>query len=348
LQKFEAWKQWLETTNDKAKHSLAQPIDILIATDTLSEGQNLQDCDTVINYDIHWNPVRIIQRVGRIDRLGSPNQHIFTYNFWPAKDINDYLDLQGRIEKRMASMQLVGSEITKDLTDDFTLMSEDDALAQRQNNRMLEQMQNTLADIDSEGSFGFDDLSFETFRQELFAELHRSRDKYLNMPKAVFTGFLANEDSALTAGIIALLGYPAKNKQTIYEPYKEHQLVYFDFDGNSFGVNEKEILAILAAHKHNDRDNEGLSLIDKGEATEIARYSQALKAWLKKQHTEELKTSEGQTQTLAGAKTMDLLARLKTGSKSSLQTVQQEGNSEQKYQPQSFDLVVWFGVRGGE
>lgn len=76
-------------------------IDILIATDCISEGQNLQDCDYLINYDIHWNPVRIIQRFGRIDRIGSRNNYIQLVNFWPDLTLDDYINLRSRVETRM-------------------------------------------------------------------------------------------------------------------------------------------------------------------------------------------------------------------------------------------------------
>ena len=78
-----------------------QEIDILIATDCISEGQNLQDCDYLVNYDIHWNPVRITQRFGRIDRIGSRNDVIQLVNFWPDMDLDDYLNLKSRVEMRM-------------------------------------------------------------------------------------------------------------------------------------------------------------------------------------------------------------------------------------------------------
>ena len=81
-------------------------IDILIATDCISEGQNLQDCDLLVNYDIHWNPVRIIQRFGRIDRIGSRNKEIQLVNFWPTDDLNKYINLKGRVEARMALVDL--------------------------------------------------------------------------------------------------------------------------------------------------------------------------------------------------------------------------------------------------
>ncbi len=79
-----------------------EEVDILIATDCLSEGQNLQDCDLVVNYDIHWNPVRLMQRLGRIDRIGSRNDRVAMANFWPTRDLDRYLDLKNRVEARMA------------------------------------------------------------------------------------------------------------------------------------------------------------------------------------------------------------------------------------------------------
>lgn len=81
-------------------------LDLLIATDCISEGQNLQDCDFLVNYDIHWNPVRIIQRFGRIDRLGSPNAEIQLVNFWPNMEIDEYLNLETRVSGRMVLLDV--------------------------------------------------------------------------------------------------------------------------------------------------------------------------------------------------------------------------------------------------
>lgn len=88
--------------NEKAE------IDILIATDCISEGQNLQDCDYLINYDIHWNPVRIIQRFGRIDRIGSRNERIQLVNFWPDITLDEYINLKARVETRMKIVDMAG------------------------------------------------------------------------------------------------------------------------------------------------------------------------------------------------------------------------------------------------
>jgi len=91
------------------KNKNAPEIDILIATDCISEGQNLQDCDTLINYDIHWNPVRIIQRFGRIDRIGSRNKEIQLINFWPQLSLDDYINLKNRVESKMFMVDMTAT-----------------------------------------------------------------------------------------------------------------------------------------------------------------------------------------------------------------------------------------------
>ena len=95
-----------------------EQIDVLIATDCLSEGQNLQDCDLVVNYDIHWNPVRLMQRFGRIDRIGSRNNSVGMINFWPTKNLDRYLNLKDRVIARMALMDATATGKNDILTDD--------------------------------------------------------------------------------------------------------------------------------------------------------------------------------------------------------------------------------------
>ena len=87
----------------------AGEIDLLIATDCISEGQNLQDCDTLINYDIHWNPVRVIQRFGRIDRICSINPSVQLVNFWPTQYLDKYIALKSRVEARMALVDIAAT-----------------------------------------------------------------------------------------------------------------------------------------------------------------------------------------------------------------------------------------------
>jgi len=267
---YSKWVEWIAENHPKTYKKLQEPIDILIATDALSEGQNLQDADMVINYDIHWNPVRIIQRMGRIDRLGSPNKKIFGINFWPSNNINFYLDLQGRIEQRMAAMKLAGSEVNLEFSDTFKEMAEDENLENRMNRRMMEQMQTTWEDIEvSEQGLGFDDLSLEKFRQDLLEEFNKDKAKYQRMPKGVYSGFKADTTICSEDGIIALMGYPSKPEKTKEHEYKVFELVYINYNGEQVLLNQKEVLDAVTFHKEFNRfvpDS-----VDKGNETEIQR-----------------------------------------------------------------------------
>lgn len=138
-------------------------IDILIATDCISEGQNLQDCDYVINYDIHWNPVRIIQRFGRIDRIGSKNQVIQLVNFWPDLTLDDYINLKSRVETRMRI-----SVMTATGDDDYINQDENGDLIYRR--QQLEKLQNEVVDLeDMTTGISIMDLGLNEFRMDLVA-----------------------------------------------------------------------------------------------------------------------------------------------------------------------------------
>lgn len=138
-------------------------IDILIATDCISEGQNLQDCDYCINYDIHWNPVRIIQRFGRIDRIGSKNSVIQLVNFWPDITLDDYINLKSRVEARMRI-----SVMTSTGDDDYINQDENGDLIYRR--KQLEKLQNEVVDLE-EMTTGISimDLGLNEFRMDLLA-----------------------------------------------------------------------------------------------------------------------------------------------------------------------------------
>jgi len=162
LQKqYSEWLEWINKTDrTDVIEKLNAPIDILIATDCLSEGQNLQDCDYVVNFDIHWNPVRVIQRMGRIDRLNSPNDEIFGLNFWPSDKINDYLNLEERVVNRLISMITVGAEIDKSFVEKLTNKMDDDKFETQQRKRMLEQMQSDWKELETnDQQLGFNNLS---------------------------------------------------------------------------------------------------------------------------------------------------------------------------------------------
>jgi len=340
---YEKWKEWVCESYPYIEKQLNNPFDILITTDCLSEGQNLQDCDYVINYDIHWNPVRVIQRMGRIDRLASMNDTIYGVNFWPSDNINSYLNLQDRIENRMTVMKLAGSEIDKHFTADLKARIEDDKLEQSQKARMLKQMQTSWDDIEiSDQGLGFEDLSLESFRQDLNAEMNLVKDKYDKMPKGIYTGFKRNNEICPEDGIIALLGYPAKPSGVKDFSYSSHDLIYIDKEGNSVLFNQKEVLDALAKHKNKSRFVP--SEVDRGEEEAIKSLADSMKSWLKKRAVEEVEDEEGNTKTKMGKSAKDVLNKLKTGDISAVKRLKENITIEDKFQSDNFDLIVWFLV----
>lgn len=143
----------------------AREIDVLIATDCISEGQNLQDCDYLINYDIHWNPVRIIQRFGRIDRIGSKNAVIQLVNYWPNIALDDYIKLKGRVESRMKATVITS-------TGDDNLLSTDEKGDLEYRRNQLQRLQNEVVDIeDMDTGINIMDLGLNEFRLDLLANL---------------------------------------------------------------------------------------------------------------------------------------------------------------------------------
>lgn len=151
----------------KEKHLLlpgdSNNIDILIATDCISEGQNLQDCDFLINYDIHWNPVRIIQRFGRIDRIGSRNEKIQLVNFWPDMELDEYIKLKSRVETRMKIAVMASTGVGDD-----DIINEDDARELEYRKKQLERLKNEVVDIEEmESGISIMDLGLNEFRLDL-------------------------------------------------------------------------------------------------------------------------------------------------------------------------------------
>jgi len=340
---YQEWIKWIAENHPKTYQKLQNPIDILIATDALSEGQNLQDADMVINYDIHWNPVRIIQRMGRIDRLGSPNQKIFGINFWPSNNINNYLDLQGRIEQRMAAMKLAGAEVNLEFSDTFKEMAEDENLENRLKARMMEQMQTSWDDIEvSDQGLGFDDLSLEKYRQDLFEEFNKDKAKYQRMPKGVYSGFKSDKNICSKDGIIALLGYPSKPEKQRDHIYREFDIIYIDYKGEMVLLNQKEVLDAFTHHK--DRERFVPDAIDKGDESAIQELVNALKNYLDSQATEAEVQADGTVKKSMGKEAKDVLDKLRKGDKGALARVKQNVKVDEKYQLDNFDLITWLIV----
>jgi hypothetical protein len=160
-------------------------IDILIATDCISEGQNLQDCDFMINYDIHWNPVRIIQRFGRIDRIGSKNEKIQMVNFWPTKDLDNYINLKERVEARMALVDLTATQEENILDNEQLeeLIAED----LKFRNKQLKKLQETVLDLeDLDENINLSDFTLDDFRIELMNFLDKNREKLEQAPLGLY------------------------------------------------------------------------------------------------------------------------------------------------------------------
>ncbi len=327
IEEFKEWKKWIAQNDSKTHNKISNPIDILIASDALSEGQNLQDCDLVINYDIHWNPVRLIQRIGRIDRLGSPNSVIFGINFWPSDSINEYLNLQSRIETKMAQMKLTGAQVPQ-LTDSLDEMTADEQLDQNQEARMLRQMQSTWDEIDSEKTLGFDDFSLETFRQELLEELKNNQRFYNGLPNGIYTGFNGKGEICPEKGMIALLGFPARPSGAEGFTYRDHELIYINLKGKALLLNDKEVLDALAKHKEEIRFVP--KAVDQGEPDSIKELSDALDTWFNTQ--------------AGGPATQAVLEKLIGGSKTVIQEIKTDGAPSKKYRKENFDLVTWFIV----
>jgi SNF2 family DNA or RNA helicase len=162
-------------------------IDILIATDCISEGQNLQDCDYLINYDIHWNPVRIIQRFGRIDRIGSINHKVQLVNFWPTKDLDNYIKLKTRVEARMALVDISGTNEDNLLNQEQIKDLVEEELKFR--NKQLLRLQNEVLDMDelNEGGISFSNFSLDDFRIELLNYIEANKEILKAEPLGIYT-----------------------------------------------------------------------------------------------------------------------------------------------------------------
>jgi len=158
----------------KLFHNQQEEIDLLIATDCISEGQNLQDCDLLVNYDIHWNPVRIIQRFGRIDRIGSRNDAVQLVNFWPVADLDHYLGVKKRVETRMALVDITATQ-SDNLLDTSQLedLIQDDLLFRDNQLRRLKDEILDLEDLDD--AVSLTDFSLDEFRLDLLRYLEANR-----------------------------------------------------------------------------------------------------------------------------------------------------------------------------
>jgi len=238
-------------------------IDILIASDCISEGQNLQDCDYLVNYDIHWNPVRIIQRFGRIDRLGSTNDSIQLVNFWPTQDLNKYINLKDRVEARMALVDLAATGEDDLLNADQIkdLLKDDLTYREKQLLRLKDEVLD-LEDMDENVSLS--EFTLDDFRIELMNYLETNKELLKGAPSGLYAVvpplkelrhaglFDASMHEIVKPGVIFCLRHNvvAKDeKQKSVNPLNPHYLLYVRDDGEvrfTF-VHPKQILTMYQA-----------------------------------------------------------------------------------------------------
>jgi SNF2 family DNA or RNA helicase len=205
-------------------------IDILIATDCISEGQNLQDCDYLINFDIHWNPVRLIQRFGRIDRIGSQSTQIQMVNFWATPDLNAYLNLKNRVEARMALVDITAT------SQDNPLSLENIRADLSYRDKQLLRMKDEVLDLeDIEGGVSLSDFSLDDFRMDLTNFLDSNRAALENAPQGIF-GLVNEEGNLARHGIVFCLrqsvtGNTGSVANTDLNPLSPYFLVYVRASG---------------------------------------------------------------------------------------------------------------------
>lgn len=205
-------------------------LDLLIATDCISEGQNLQDCDWLINYDIHWNPVRIIQRFGRIDRLGSPNERIQLVNFWPNMELEEYINLEQRVSGRMVLL-------------DVSATGEENLIEQQSGNQMndleyrrkqLLKLQDAVIDLeDLSTGVSIADLTLTDFRIDL-AEFRRAHPELLDSHPTGAFAVTTSSEAEVPPGVVFCLRAEGEAATKIPEggyPLAPHYLVHVGEDG---------------------------------------------------------------------------------------------------------------------
>lgn len=172
-------------------------IDLLIATDCISEGQNLQDCDYLINYDIHWNPVRIIQRFGRVDRIGSPNETIQLANYWPDISLDEYINLKDRVESRMTIVDVTATG------DDNVLSAKANDVSYRK--EQLKRLQEEVIELeDVKTGVSITDLGLNEFRMDLLNYV-KEQGEPQGIPNGMHAVISANEELGLSPGVIFTL-----------------------------------------------------------------------------------------------------------------------------------------------
>ncbi len=224
----------------KEREGLDTPeIDILIATDCISEGQNLQDCDYLINYDIHWNPVRIIQRFGRIDRIGSKNDVIQLVNFWPNMELDEYINLEARVSGKMVMLDMSATGEENIINDNGNMND----LEYRK--KQLHQLQEQVVDLeDLSGGISITDLTFNDFKMDLVNYMKKNKEVLEKAATGMYAIAKSNIDEAEKGVIFCLKQINQEIKPSTHNPLNPYFLVYIKNNGEVFlnYIQSKKIL----------------------------------------------------------------------------------------------------------
>jgi SNF2 family DNA or RNA helicase len=230
----------------KVESTETKEIDILIATDCISEGQNLQDCDYLVNYDIHWNPVRIIQRFGRIDRLGSKNETIQLVNFWANMELDEYINLESRVSGRMVLLDV--SATGEENIIDTKNSSEMNDLSYRA--KQLKELQDTVIDLeDVSGGISITDLTLNDFKMDLMGCLKTDEDKLKRSPLGIHSVIESSSNTTIQKGTLFCLKLLKNEVYTDNYSLEPYYLVYVD-ENNEINLGFTSAKTILDIYKN--------------------------------------------------------------------------------------------------
>ena len=233
---------------EKVMPEIKEEIDILIATDCISEGQNLQDCDYLINYDIHWNPVRIVQRFGRIDRLGSRNTCIKLVNFWPSMELDEYIHLEGRVKQKMTMLDISATG-EEDVINENPQKMKDLEYRRKQ----LKQLQEEVIDLEEvNGNVSLTDFTLDDFRMDLINLQEKYDSEVENTPLGIYSIAKNNNkslDDEIKPGVIYCLKRADSYKnESDKNPIYPYYMAYVKEDGEII-YNYSNVKKILDIYK---------------------------------------------------------------------------------------------------
>lgn len=233
---------------EKVMPEAKEEIDILIATDCISEGQNLQDCDYLINYDIHWNPVRIVQRFGRIDRLGSKNTCIKLVNFWPSMELDEYIHLEGRVKQKMTMLDISATG-EEDVINENPQKMKDLEYRRKQ----LKQLQEEVIDLEGvNGNVSLTDFTLDDFRMDLINLQEKYDSEVENTPLGIYSIVKNNNkslDDEIKPGVIYCLKKTDSYKnESDKNPIYPYYMAYVKEDGEII-YNYSNVKKILDIYK---------------------------------------------------------------------------------------------------